>query len=51
MIKRNIEHDRDTNNFIAMKKERDLFSYIVGDVLYSPGFAPIRAQNKACTKH
>jgi hypothetical protein len=51
MIKGNIQQDRDTNNLISMKKERDLFSYLVGDVLYNPGNGPISTQNKACSIH
>lgn len=36
MLKRNIEFDRETDNFLALKKERELFSYIVNDVLLQP---------------
>jgi hypothetical protein len=47
MLKRNIQYDRDTDNHLALKKERDLFNYIVNDILLQPEDRPISARKAA----
>lgn len=44
MLKKNIHQDREDNNLLSLKKEKDLFSYVVNNVRFQPGNRPIRGQ-------
>lgn len=47
MLKNNIDYDRETNNLLSLRKEKDLFNYVVTDVRHMTYHGP----TEACTKH